>query len=191
MFAPEAGSQQRQQQLADRKRPNLELIVPERTPRPSIPVLQEPSLLFRIDLEIARSAPLPGARALVAVKSIEELGRVTRLSPSLEEIAAGRFQFQLSCYLVTHHNSVEIHEELSVLTEIARVVVTAVDPYTKKAPSGIPAAFKNPMRRNTVRVETKAVDALVEGISELMMLNAQLQETSAGSSGSVKIRKTY
>jgi two-component system chemotaxis sensor kinase CheA len=34
------------------------------------------------------------------------------------------------------------------------------------------------MRRNTVRVETQAVDALVEGISELMMLNAQLEEST-------------
>jgi two-component system chemotaxis sensor kinase CheA len=178
-FAPEAGSQHRQQRGSDHKRPNLELIVPERVQRTSSPISQEPSLLFRIDLEIARSAPLPGARALVAVKSLEELGRVTRLSPSMEEIAAGRFQSQLSCYLVTHHNSVEIYDELNALTDIARVVVTAVDPYTKKVPSGVPPAFKNPMRRNTVRVETKAVDALVQGISELMMLNAQLQDNSA------------
>jgi two-component system chemotaxis sensor kinase CheA len=178
-FAPVAGSQQRQAIAAERKKPNLELIVPERTGRQSNASSQEPRLLFRIDLEIARTAPLPGARALVAVKAIEELGRVNRLSPSVEEIAAGRFQFQLSCYLVTQHNSVEIYEELSALTDVAHAVVTAVDPYTKKAPSGVPPAFKNPMRRNTVRVETRAVDALVEGISELMMLNAQLQESSA------------
>ncbi|HSE42492.1 MAG TPA: chemotaxis protein CheA [Acidobacteriota bacterium] len=175
--APAAGSAERRAQIAERKKPNLELIVPERTPR-NANVHQEPSLLFRIDLEIGSSAPLPGARALVAVKAIEELGRVTRLTPSIEEIAAGRFQSQLSCYLVTQHNSSEIYEELSALTDVARVVVTAVDPFTKKAPSGIPPAFKNPMRRTTVRVETKAVDALVEGISELMMLNAQLQESS-------------
>ncbi len=176
IVAPDAGSREHQPKDEDKK-PNLELIIPERSQRSTAFVFQEPSLSFRIDLEVAQSAPLPGARALVAVKCIEELGRLSRLSPSIEEIAGGKFQFQLSCYLVTHHDSAEIHEELMALTDIAHVVVTAVDPYTRQAPAGAPPAFNSPIRRTTVRVETRAVDVVVEGISELMMLNAQLQES--------------
>ncbi len=174
LIAPEAGSQARQK--TEGNRPNLELIIPERPPRFNASSLQEPSFLFRVDLEVAQSAPLPGARALVAVKSIEELGQVSRLSPTIEEIAAGKFQSQLSCYLVTNRNASEINEELMALTDVVRVVVTPIDPYTRQAPAGAPPAFKSPIRRTTVRVETRAVDVVVEGISELMILNAQLQE---------------
>ncbi|MCI0613425.1 chemotaxis protein CheA, partial [bacterium] len=174
LIAPEAGSQARQK--TEGNRPNLELIIPERPPRFNASSLQEPSFLFRVDLEVAQSAPLPGARALVAVKSIEELGQVSRLSPTIEEIAAGKFQSQLSCYLVTNRNASEINEELMALTDVVRVVVTPIDPYTRQAPAGAPPVFKSPIRRTTVRVETRAVDIVVEGISELMILNAQLQE---------------
>ncbi len=173
-IAPDA--RLRDQQKAEEKRPNLELIIPERLQRTNA-TLQEPSFLFRVDLEVSQSAPLPGARALVAVKSIEDLGRISRLSPTIEEIAAGKFQSQLSCYLVTNHGAAELNEELMALTDIVRVVVTPIDPYTRQAPAGAPPTFKNPMRRTTVRVETRAVDVVVEGISELMILNAQLQET--------------
>jgi two-component system chemotaxis sensor kinase CheA len=175
LVTSKAGSQARQTKTED-NRPNLELIIPERSPRVNASSLQEPTFLFRVDLEVAQSAALPGARALVAVKSIEDLGRVSRLTPSIEEIAAGKFQSQLSCYLVTNRNASEINEELMALTDVVRVVVTPIDPYTRQAPTAAPPAFKSPIRRTTVRVETRAVDVVVEGISELMILNAQLQE---------------
>ena len=175
LIAPEAGSRERQVKTEGR-RPNLELIIPERSQRENPAALQEPNFLFRIDLEVSQSAPLPGARALVAVKCIEELGRVSRLSPSIDEIAGGKFQSQLSCYLVTNRNASEIYEELMALTDVVRVVVTPIDPYTRQAPAGAPPTFKSPIRRTTVRVETRALDVVVEGISELMILNAQLQE---------------
>jgi len=176
VIAPEGGLRSDQRKTED-KRPNLELIIPERPQRSNTLALQEPSFLFRIDLEVSQSAPLPGARALVAMKSIEDLGRMSRLSPTMEEIAAGKFQSQLSCYVVTNHSASEINEELMALTDVVRVVVTPIDPYTRQAPAGAPPTFKSPIRRTTVRVETRAIDVVVEGISELMILNAQLQET--------------
>lgn len=176
-IAPDARLRQTK---TDDKRPNLELIIPEHSQRANQSALQEPSFLFRIDLEVSQSAPLPGARALVAVKCIEEIGRLSRLSPTIDEIATGKFQSQLSCYLVTNHRASEISEELMALTDVVRVVITPIDPYTRQAPAGAPPAFKSPIRRTTVRVETRAVDVVVGGISELMILNAQLQEALPG-----------
>lgn len=162
-------------------RPELELIIPQRPEPPAAESGEK--LFFKIDVKIADDTTLPAARAIVAIKRVEELGRISRLTPSLEEVKAGNFTGQLCCYLVTSASAPEIQEQISSLPDIQKVVVTPVDPHTRQAPGADAAPstlagdrLRESFRMNSVRVETHLLDRVVEGLGELLILNAQLQD---------------
>ena len=164
-------------------KPDFELIVP---PRQSVPHqdASESKFFFKIDLKIAHDASLPAARALVAVKRIEDLGKISRLTPTLQEIAGGQFTGHFTCYVVTSFPAPEIAEELSALSDVQKVSVTPVDPGTRQTPRSessslgaqVEERLRGSMRSKTVRVDTQSVDRVIESLGELLILNAHLQE---------------
>lgn len=166
---------------AEVPRPEFELIIPQR-PEPAAEAGEK--LFFKIEMKVADDATLPAARAMVAIKRLEELGKVSRLTPSVDDIRAGTFAGQLSCYLVTAASAPEIQEQISGLPDIQKLVVAPVDPHTRQAPAAESAAappvderLRDSLRMNSVRVDTHLLDHVVEGLGELLILNAHLQES--------------
>ncbi len=64
---------------------------------------------------MSSEASFPAARVMVACKRMEELGKISKCVPPLDEITGPNFQKQLSCYLVSACTALELQEQLQPL----------------------------------------------------------------------------
>lgn len=171
------------------RRQDLELIVPE-PPAPAIPDAQqlpETRFLYRIDITIASEASFPAARAIVAYKRMEELGKISKCIPAFEEITGPNFHKHLSCYLVTSQTAVDLQSELRGLSDVDAITVTPIDPHSRQSPAAAAETISTntveesrPVEMQklaTVRIDTRSLDGIVEGLGELLILNAQVQDS--------------
>jgi two-component system chemotaxis sensor kinase CheA len=162
-------------------RPELEVIHPEPQAEQTV---GETKFLYRIDLKVSSEASFPAARALVACKRMEELGKISKCIPPLEEITGPNFQKQLSCYLVSVCTALELQEQLQTLPDISSVAVIPIDPHARQSPAAeaestntIDGSPPEAVRMGTLRIQTRSLDHVVEGLGELLILNAQVLDT--------------
>ncbi|OLD65085.1 MAG: hypothetical protein AUI52_08325 [Acidobacteria bacterium 13_1_40CM_2_68_10] len=66
-----------------------------------MPTPDDPRPRLLVDIAIRPGAPLPGARAVVILKRLEEHGRVLEISPSLHVLATGHFSGRLRVVLAS------------------------------------------------------------------------------------------
>lgn len=163
------------------RKPELEVIHPEPQAEQTA---GDTRFLYRIDLKVLPEASFPSARALVACKRMEDLGKISKCVPPLEEIAGPNFQRHLSCYLVSAHTALELQEQLQPLPDIHSVTVTPIDPHARQNPAAEPETTNTvedgrveAVRMGTVRIQTRSLDQVVEGLGELLILNAQVLDT--------------
>lgn len=146
---------------------------------PRVDSKEQNKYFYKIELKVSEESSMPAARALIAYKRIEELGKISRSNPALEEIMAGHFGRDFSCYMVTSYTGVEIQQILKSLPDVSDLFITPIDPFTRQAPvaeSDQPPSFEG-LKVRDVRVNLRNVDRVLEGLGELLILNAQVQES--------------
>lgn len=145
------------------KKVALEIIAPE-------PQKTEEPFTFTVEIKIADDASLPGARAVVAVKRLQEIGTLAALMPPLQAFSTPAFEKHFRCRLSTKLSAAEVHQELNALADIGSVHVSNWETVPAEPSADAP-------KITNVRVETKRLDQVVEGLGELLILNAQMQES--------------
>ena len=149
---------------------------PEEAPKVSLEVItteapkSEDTFTFNVEIKIAEDASLPGARAVVAVKRLQEMGTISMLMPPIQVFSSPAFEKYFRCRLSTKLGAAEVKQELSLLSDIGSVSVSALEAEQAEVATEAP-------KITSVRVETKRLDQVVEGLGELLILNAQMQES--------------
>jgi two-component system chemotaxis sensor kinase CheA len=139
---------------------------------------EESKYFFKIEMKISEESSMPAARALILYKRMEEMGKISRSVPSLEEILAGNTQRDLICYLVTSRAATEIQDALKGLPEIADLFITAVDPFTRSSAPAEPASTlpSDSFKTRSIRIDVRKLDHVLEGLGELLIQDARLQD---------------
>lgn len=143
-----------------------------------VPVDTRP--LLEIEVVIRHGAPLPGARAMVILKRLEEHGRILEMVPPPEALPTASFPGRLRIVLATNVAPGRLQEHIAGLPDVEschaspRVTETAATPGDSAAePAGDPAAQKMEAI-STIRVATERMDHLLDGIGELILERERL-----------------
>lgn len=144
-----------------------------------IPVDPRPHV--EVDVVIRHGAPLPGARAMVILKRLEEHGRILELVPSPEVLPTASFTGRLRIVLATNVAAGRLAEHIAGLPDVESCHASPMVTETAAAPggpasaeiSGDPAAQKAEAI-STIRVATERMDHLLDGIGELILERERL-----------------
>ncbi|HVE86892.1 MAG TPA: chemotaxis protein CheA, partial [Myxococcales bacterium] len=165
--------------------------VPRPAEPPPAPARSEAGLglppRFAVRVRIVQSCQVPGVRAFLVHKKLNQLGTVHDLKPALEELKAGRIPDGLiSLELETSAAEAGIHQALRNLSEVEVVSVrpasAAPPPAPPPAPAtaaagGVPAERKDaPEVGRTVRVKTELLDYFLDAVGELLLATARIRE---------------
>lgn len=91
--------------------------------------------LYAVQIDIARDAPLPSARAYVTLKRMGDFGEVVRSNPSLEDLQVGRFSGSLAFLLASPRPRAELERALAAFPDVAQVRVEGAGPEPRATPA--------------------------------------------------------
>jgi two-component system, chemotaxis family, sensor kinase CheA len=142
-----------------------------------------------VDVAIRKDAPLPGARAMVILKRLQEHGRVTDISPAPQILTTGGFNGRLRVVLSSNLLPDRLASIVLGLPDVSSCQVTPAaatsSPDTrpaKEAPE--PGSLRTTQDRlapaetiTTIRVATDRMDHLLDGIGELILDHERLKRT--------------
>ncbi len=134
----------------------------------------EGAVLVRI--RVAPDSPLPGVRAFLALRRAREMGTATAVHPSEAAMMEEGFDGAVRFVFQTPHTAGEVREALLAVGEIAEVEVRESRPEPAVEPETGGAASK---ARN-IRVDLRRLDALVNGVGELVIVRDRLRTLAAG-----------
>ncbi|MGI5861700.1 MAG: chemotaxis protein CheW [Myxococcales bacterium] len=139
---------------------------------------------FSVRVRIAGSCQVPGVRAFLVQKKLSALGNIFDLTPSLEDLKAGRIPEGLVTMQVETSDPEAIKKALSVVAdlesiEVARIEAKAAPPKPPEAPAEAARAVGAEPTR-TVRVKTELLDYYLDAVGELLLSTARLREVSKG-----------
>lgn len=143
-------------------------------------------LAFNVD----SSAQVPGMRAYIAYKKLEEMGEVVRSEPDIESIKKGDFDNKISITYATELEPLKVEEVLSAMPEIGGVKIELLTAESEEMPEEkikAPALSKEEKPKisaskssiaTSVRVSTALLDNLINIVGEMIIAKSRLQEVS-------------
>jgi two-component system chemotaxis sensor kinase CheA len=160
----------------------------------SSPRATEEKFLYKIELKFAKERAGDGSPALPILKRIESAGRISKVIPAVRELSESAVPPEtVVCYLVTSRPAASLEELLQPLAELERFSVSPVDPHTRFSPEAEASALidlmDEPLRLNSVRVETERIDHVIDNLGELLIQHAQLQEVFPDNPDIARIEK--
>ncbi|HCC08292.1 MAG TPA: chemotaxis protein CheA [Clostridiales bacterium] len=163
-------------------------------------MLNQGKKAYVIDIQIADSCMLKGARAYLIIKSMQDFAEIYKSNPTLKDIEEENFDFNLSFIVISLDERRVFEEELNSIAEVNSVEVKDYIPNNKQED------IKNTVRKEeivkediqdekveekveeknledkkqqsskTVRVDISRLDNLMNLVSELIIVKTRLEE---------------
>lgn len=142
---------------------------------------------MRVRVTVDPVSVLPGVRAFMAVRAARAMGTVTSLEPSesamQEEGFAGTVRFVLRSSLPAQEIEAALRTAGEIReVEIARGLVDAPAPAAEEAAAESAAATQAGAagRARNIRVDLRRLDALVNGVGELVIVRDRMRRLAGG-----------
>lgn len=133
--------------------------------------------VLAVEVEVSAESALPGVRAFLVLKRARELGEVSGVSPDEARFGDAAFAGHLRFLLRTEEPEAVVREALVAVGDVAAVVVGELG--AAAAPdSGRSDETRRSGARN-IRVDLRRLDALMNGVGELVILRDRLQRLAA------------
>ncbi len=135
--------------------------------------------LFRCFIGVDPLAQLRGARAAVAIKQLETLGRVITCDPGREALTSPDFPGEISLLLATDRSESAVVAALKDIVDLQRIEIREEVPAAgARRPGAGPAepAEAQPAGPSTLRINTEMLDLFLESLSEMMARRGTLAE---------------
>jgi two-component system chemotaxis sensor kinase CheA len=166
--------------------------VPAASPAPAPAVFEAPveeeteDAAMRVRITVDPASALPGVRAFMAVRAARALGTVTSLEPSesamQEEGFSGTVRFVLRSSAPGHEIEAALRSAGEIRdVEIAEGLMDAPVAAPEASADGAAAAQGGPATRaRNIRVDLRRLDALVNGVGELVIVRDRMRRLSGG-----------
>jgi two-component system chemotaxis sensor kinase CheA len=131
-----------------------------------------------VDVQIAPACPVPAVRAFLVVKKLAALGAVSRASPAVDELKAGRIPGKkLEVLLETAEPLQALERALAQISDLGAISVREVEAARPAAPAPPPReAPAAEAAARTVRVKTEILDGFLDAVGELILATARIRE---------------
>lgn len=132
---------------------------------------------------VSPQSPLPGVRAFMATRRARDLGELSELTPSEAAMQEPGFSGTVRFLLRTERPAEEIRAALESVGEIDRV---DAEPHRLAAAAerddgGVAREGGAAVRVRNVRVDLRRLDALMNGVGELVIVRDRLRRLAVGS----------
>lgn len=152
-----------------------------------------------ITVTVTDDCVLPGARAYMAVKVVENYGEIIKTHPIVEKLENGEFDKQFKLFVVTQASNEEIQKSIQDLSEIKEAAVVDFDTASVSQPSVAPvqtseapktapdSEHQDPNAQvhhtpkaltQTIRVNAERMDKLMNLVGELVISKTRISQLS-------------
>src|SRR5688572_10677334 len=140
---------------------------------------------MRVRVVVDPGSALPGVRAFMALRVARDLGEVTGLEPSEQALHEGEFSGTLRFVLRTPASPEVVEETIRAAGEIREVEALPGlidEPSAQAGEEGGTAAERTGAagRARNIRVDLRRLDALVNGVGELVIVRDRMRRLSGG-----------
>lgn len=136
---------------------------------------------YHFTVEMAENCVLKGARAFMALREFEKQGTIVKSMPTMKELEDENFENQFMLGIISMVPPEEIHTTVANIFDIEKVTFEelAVDdlPVEKRVQSSTPTHVKGVGQ--TVRVDIKKMDELMNLVAELVISRSRLENISS------------
>jgi two-component system, chemotaxis family, sensor kinase CheA len=157
---------------------------------------------YEIKIDLSSNTLLKSARAFLIFKSLEESGEIIKSVPAAEDLESENFEFQIGLIYVTNKTSEDIYESIINISEVEKVIITAINTAELQSSQVKPAAQnqvkdnaikaveqntrdaqkENPVHKKahqSVRVDLERLDKFMNMVSELVIHRTRLEQISS------------
>ncbi|CAN5831561.1 chemotaxis protein CheA [soil metagenome] len=139
----------------------------------------------RVTVMIQTSAALPAVRAMLVLRAARELGTVSAVEPSEEELTAGRFSGSLQFLLHGEQDPELIRTLVLRAGEVSHVAVELIGPPAAEHRQATAADYESVRVLDAyVRVSQQLMDTMITRIGELVIARDRLKGLVAGNASS-------
>jgi len=139
---------------------------------------------YRVAISLTKACPLKEARAFMALKELQEMGRIVGAESVAAQLEGGAFGRHFGLVLMTTHSAASVRKKVETIQGIERVVLKPVraDELMEKAgaaPKGIAQAAEAEREKpelQTVRVALDKLDHLMNIVGELIIGRIRLAD---------------
>ena len=141
----------------------------------------EVAQVWQVNVRLMPTVTLRAARAFVILQRAAQIGQVFDHVPPLEEIRAGRVEFELAFKIRTAQDASDVESHLAASGEVERADVAPPAETGVGADEPAADAERVPTARSAgvrVRVDIRRLDALMNLVGELVLVREELREWS-------------
>jgi two-component system, chemotaxis family, sensor kinase CheA len=137
-----------------------------------------------LTVQMAEGCDMPSARALVAIKRIETVGRLVEIRPPMDDIEADKFGGMFTVWVETSGDLDKLVKDVSALKGISKIIQERMAPKKEEPKPEAPVAAI-PKKGATqeiasVRIKMDRLDDLLDSVGELVINKIRLSEISKG-----------
>lgn len=144
--------------------------------------------LFHIDVTLVEDCLLKGARVFMVLREIEKLGTIIRSVPAVKDLEDENFDTRFVVSVLTSNTSEEFVKNISNIMDVEKVDIEELNPdqlQTEKRQESAIDHVEKRINTQTVRIEIKKLDDLMNLVGELVISRSRLESIGA----SVKSRE--
>ena len=144
--------------------------------------MSEGQQLFHIDVSLVEDCLLKGARVFMVLREIEKLGTIIRSVPAVKDLEDENFDTRFIVSVLSSNTSDEFVKNIINIMDVEKVVVEKPDPnqlQTEKRQESAIDHVEKKINTQTVRIEIKKLDDLMNLVGELVISRSRLESIGA------------
>lgn len=136
--------------------------------------------IFKIWISLVKDCVMKEARAFLVITNLKQMGQVIKSFPSFQDLKTGQFDLSFILILTTPESAEVIREELSHMSDVDEVNVTAMEIPGRpaQAPSAAPSYIK---KIQSMRIPVKRLDKIMNLMGELAIAKLRLVQLAESS----------
>ncbi len=136
---------------------------------------------YQVIIELKPDAPLKSARALVAVKQLENYAQIISSNPSIDDIEEGKVFDKVELEIVSNEDETTLQEALSGIQDIKRVVLIPLFEELEEEEETVvetpTISFKEKRKTiKTVRVNLDLLDYVLDLLGEIVLSTSKISK---------------
>lgn len=165
------------------RRTNLQLRYTEIEKEPIVQALKEGTKLYHIEVTLSENCLLKGVRVFMVLREIEKFGIIVKSAPTLKDLEDEKFDFRFVLGVLSSSAVEEIVNPISNIVEVEKVVCEEIElnniPIEKRIQTVESEDRSKISSVQTVRVDIKKLDDLMNLVAELVISRSRLESISA------------
>lgn len=167
------------QQAQPERRANLQIRYIESEKEEILKSLNDGFKLYHYTVVMAENCVLKGVRVFMVLREIEKLGTIVKSSPPLKDLEDEDFGQQFLVGVLSKNSPDDLLKNIANITDVAKVTFEEIKPdklpIEKRAQAQAEGPHSKTFSSQTVRVDIKKLDDLMNLVAELVINRSRLE----------------